>query len=195
MLDPRIQIGTSVPAAGTAWISLAGRCRRKIGLQLQNVLRKALGSLRPAPQRAQGKLIGARGAAKPEVDPARKQARQGAELLGDDIGGVVRQHDPARPDPDRVRSRGDVGDHDRSRGAGDARHVVMLRHPDAAIAPLLGMGGEVARVVERGAGVGAFGDAGEVEDGQGRHCRLRGRRSSQRLKHEATGLNPGVSAK
>jgi hypothetical protein len=41
----------------------------------------------------------------------------------------------------------------------------MLRHPDAAIAPSLGVGGEIAGVDERGASVGALGDADELEDG------------------------------
>ena len=60
---------------------------------------------------------------------------------------------------------GEMGDHDRRRGARDARHVVMLRHPDAAIAPSLGVGGEIAGVVERAAGVGLLGDADKFEDG------------------------------
>ena len=48
-------------------------------------------------------------------------------------------------------------------------HVVMLRHPDAAIAPGLGMNRDIAGVVERAARIGVFGDADEIEDGQCRH--------------------------
>ena len=119
-----------------------------------NVLGKGLGGLRRTTQGAQGELVRARGAAEPEVDAAGKEPRQRSELLGDDIGRMVRQHDAARPDPDGRGARGEVGEHDRRRGARDPRHVVMLRHPDAAIAPRFRMGGEVAGVVERAAGVG-----------------------------------------
>src|SRR3546814_18427022 len=47
----------------------------------------------------------------------------------------------------------------------------MLGHPQAAIAPGLGMGSEVARIVEGAAGIGLFGDAGKLEDRQYRHGR------------------------
>src|SRR3546814_8725949 len=47
----------------------------------------------------------------------------------------------------------------------------MLGHPQAAIAPGFGMGGEVARIVEGAAGIGFFGDAGKLEDRQYRHGR------------------------
>ena len=56
-----------------------------------------------------------------------------------------------------------MGQHDQRRGAGDARHIVMLRHPDATIAPLLRMGREIARVVERASGVRVLGDADKFE--------------------------------
>jgi hypothetical protein len=90
--------------------------------------------------------------------------RERAELLGDDERGVVRQHDAARADPDGLRPGGDVGDDEGRRRARDARHVVVLGHPDAAVAPGLRVAGEVAGVVERAARVGALGDADEVED-------------------------------
>jgi hypothetical protein len=54
---------------------------------------------------------------------------------------------------------------DRCRGAGDALHVMMLGHPDALIAPFLGVSGEVASVVERAPGVGVLRDANEFENG------------------------------
>ena len=159
--------------------------RRQERLQLQNVLREGLGRFRRPAQRAQRKLVGARRAAKPEVDAAGKEPRQRSELLGDDIGRMVREHDASRPDPNGRRPGGEMSQHDRCRGAGDARHVVMLRHPDAPIAPFLGVGGEVASVVERAAGVGFLGDANKLENGQGRHAmladgRIRGERSSGR---------------
>jgi hypothetical protein len=63
-------------------------------------------------------------------------------------------------------------DHNRRRGTSDARHVVMLRHPDAAIAPSLGMNRNIAGVVERAACIGFFGDADEIENRQCRHENL-----------------------
>ena len=108
-------------------------------------------------------------AAQPEVDAARKQPRQRPELFGDDVRRMVGQHDAAGADPDGLCPRGDMAKHDRRRGAGDARHVVMLRHPDAAIAPVLGMDREIAGIVERAARIGIFGDADKIEDGKCRH--------------------------
>src|SRR3546814_8530681 len=59
-----------------------------------------------------------------------------------------------------------MGDDDRGRRTGDAGHVVMLGHPDAPVAPLLGVHRHVPGVVERAARVGLLGDTNEVEDGQ-----------------------------
>src|SRR3546814_3793741 len=50
--------------------------------QLGDVLRERVGPVEIAPQRAHRRLVGARRAAEPEVDPVRIQRRQGAELLG-----------------------------------------------------------------------------------------------------------------
>jgi hypothetical protein len=40
----------------------------------------------------------------------------------------------------------------------------MLRHPDAAIAPVLGVDCEIPGIVERAARIGIFGDADKLED-------------------------------
>ena len=146
---------------GTGW--------REEGLHFENVLREILGGLGRAAQGAQRQLVGARRAAEPEVDAARKQPRQRAELFGDDIGRMVGQHDAAGADPDGLGAGGDMANHDRGRGTGDARHVVMLGHPDAPIAPALGMSRKIAGIVECAARIGVFGDADEIEDGKWRH--------------------------
>ena len=78
---------------------------------------------------------------------------------------MVRKHDAAGPDPDGRRPLGEMGEHNRRRGAGDARHIVMLGDPDAPIAPLLGVGGEVAGIAERAAGVSLLRDANKLENG------------------------------
>ena len=149
--------------------ALAGARGRQEGLQLQNVLREVLGRLRRTAQRAQRELIGAWRPAKPEIDAAGKKPRQGSELLGDDIGRVVRQHDAPRPDPNCLRPLGEMSEHDGCRGAGDARHVVVLRHPDAPVAQCFRVGGEVASIVEGAARVRFLRDANQLEDGERRH--------------------------
>ena len=75
------------------------------------------------------------------------------------------------PEPTRIvlRAARDVADHDRSRGAGDAAHVVMLGQPVALIAPAFGVPGEVERVAQ-GVGCGRpFDDGREVEGREGNH--------------------------
>ena len=56
------------------------------------------------------------------------------ELLGDHERRVVRQHDPSRPDPDRLGRVCEVRDHDRRRRAGDPAQVVVLGDPVARVA-------------------------------------------------------------
>jgi hypothetical protein len=84
--------------------------------------------------------------------------RQRAELLGDHDGRVVGQHDAAGADADALRPFGNMADDDRGGRAGDAGDVVVLGDPEAPVAPTLRMGDEIARVVERAARVGLFGD-------------------------------------
>ena len=102
-----------------------------------------------ASERPHGALIGARRTAKPQIDAIRIERRQGAELLGDDQRRVVRQHDAARPDAQGIGTAGQMTDQHRSGGAGDARHVVVLGQPVAAIAQAFGMTGQVQRAAKR----------------------------------------------
>jgi transposase len=50
-----------------------------------------------------------------------------------------------------------------------SRHVVMLRHPGAAIAPSLGKGREITGIVERAARIGVLNNSDEIEDRRCRH--------------------------
>lgn len=61
---------------------------------------------------AGGGHIGAGGATEAEVDPAGVEGGEGAELLGDDEGGMVGEHDAACADADGGGGGGDVGDHE-----------------------------------------------------------------------------------
>ena len=122
-----------------------------------------------AAHRISRRLIGARRATKPEVDPPGEQRRERAELLGDLERRMVGQHDPARPDANRAGSARNIGQRHRGRRAGDPRHRMMLGHPEAAIAEALGSSCKVAGVAQRNAGIAAFGNRREIEDGQGDH--------------------------
>jgi len=126
--------------------------------------------LQIAAQRASGALIGAGRAAEAQIDPAGVKRGERAELLRDHERRVIRQHDAARADANRFRAARHVADHDRGRRAGNARHVVMLRQPEALVVPLFRMLGEVERIPERVRRRGARGDRREVEDREGDHC-------------------------
>jgi hypothetical protein len=131
----------------------------------QHVLGERVCSCRGPSQGAKRALIRAR---RPQVDAARVDRFEGAELLRDDERRMIRQHDAARPDPDPARAGGHVPDDHRGGGAGDAGHVVVLGEPDAVIPPALRMLGEIQRVPERVAGRGARRDRREVEHGHER---------------------------
>ena len=59
---------------------------REEGLQLEHVLREAVGRHRIATERPHGELVGAGRAAEAEIDAAGKERLKRAELLGDDEG-------------------------------------------------------------------------------------------------------------
>ena len=120
-------------------------------------------------KRLDRQLVGAGRAAEAEIDAAGEQRASVPNCSAMTSGAWLGSMMPPAPTRMRLRAGGDVGDDDRGRGAGDAGHVVVLGHPEAAIAPALGVGGEIAGVVERAARIGLFGDADEIEDGQRCH--------------------------
>ena len=128
-----------------------------------------------AAQRPRGQLIAPRRATEPEVDPARIKRVQGAKLFRDHEGGMVRQHDPARADPDAFRAAGDMSDYDGGRSAGNAGKIVMFRQPVAVVAPFLSVPREIERVAKSERCVAAFDDRREIEQGKIFHgrCTLR----------------------
>ena len=110
------------------------------------------------PQRPCCQLVGARRATKPQIDPSGIKRGQGAELFGDDQRRVIGQHDSARSQADGGSAFADKRQRHRRCSAGDAGHVVMLRHPEAVITKAFGVARKVATVVQRLAGVAAFDD-------------------------------------
>ena len=69
------------------------------------------------------------------INPARVESFESAELLCDDERRMIRKHYPARADADSLRAARDVTYEDRGRRAGDARYVMVLGQPEAAIIP------------------------------------------------------------
>ncbi len=133
--------------AGHGAHALAGLGWLEIVHQLDDVLREAVGAgFEIAAQRPRGQHVGAGRAAEAKVDAAGMERGERAELLGNDQRRVVGQHDAAGADADGRGAGGDMADDDGGRGAGDARHVVMLGEPVAVVAEPLGMAGEIERV-------------------------------------------------
>ena len=166
-----MQIGTSQARARNR-ADRAGRpSGSKYAINSSDVLRKRVRiGLQRAPQRTRGRRIGARRAAETEIDAARKQRLERAELLRHDERRVVGQHDAARADPDRLGPGGHVRDHDRGGGAGDAGHVVMLRQPVAGDSPAARLAGRDRSALPKGRrGRAALRDGGEVEDREPEH--------------------------
>jgi len=118
---------------------------------------------------AGGGLIGARSAAKSQVDAIGKQGRESAELFCDDQRGMVGEHDAAGANANRFCSSGDVTDDYRCGGAGDSRHVVMLGEPITVEAPGFGVLRQVKRVAQRVGGGCALRDGRQVKDGKRNH--------------------------
>ena len=148
---------------------LTRRGRREIRHQLEHVLGEMVsrrGSRRSA--RSVSWSVPGR-AADAEVDAAREERRQRAELLGDHVGRVVRQHDPARADADGGRAGGDVRHHQRRRGRGHRHHVVVLGHPDPAVAERFHAAAELTRFVERRPWRATLPDTSKLENRQRNH--------------------------
>ena len=86
-------------------------------------------------------------------------------MLGDYEGCVVGEHDSAAADADCGGRSGDVSDEDGGGGASEAVNGVMLGEPEAAIAPPLGVAGEIDGAGDGGGWSFAGVHADEVEDG------------------------------
>ncbi|WP_431226190.1 hypothetical protein [Burkholderia contaminans] len=158
------------PCAGHRAHALAGHRLREVALQLGDIIRKRVGAAdQVTAQRARRGLVGAGRAAEAEVDAPRIQRRERAELLGDHQRRVVRQHDAARPDPDRPRGARDMADHDGRGRARDAGHVVMLGEPVALVTPAFRMLREIDGIAECLGSVGAGRNGGEIEYGKRSH--------------------------
>jgi len=93
---------------------------------------------RAAAEHVAGEYVGARRAADAEVDASREGCLQQSELLGHDQRLVVGQHHAARADADPRRGRRQGRDQHWRVRRRHCRHVVVLGHPVAAVAELVG---------------------------------------------------------
>lgn len=91
---------------------------------------------------------------------------------------MIREHHPAGTNADGFRAARDMRDHDRGRGARDARDVVVFREPEAVVTPFLRVACEVERIAKGERSVTALDDRGEVEQGKMFHASERVRRGA-----------------
>ena len=61
---------------------------------------------------------------------------------------MIGQHDAAGADANRLGASGDVTNHNRRSGTGDAGHVVVFGEPIPVVAPGLGVLGEIEAVAQ-----------------------------------------------
>ena len=117
------------------------------GLQVDDLLREGVGGLRRAGvQGLRGAHVAARRAADPEVDAARRQGVQHAELLGHLQRRVVRQHHAGAADPDAPGARGHGGHQDLGRAADDGRQAMVFADPEAVVSECLAVRCQIQRV-------------------------------------------------
>ncbi len=88
------------------------------------------------------------------------------ELFCDDKRLVVREHHATGANTDGRRDIGKMRDQHRRRRAGDARHVVVLRHPVPEVAETLDVPRQIERVTEGVADCRSGRDRCEIEDGK-----------------------------
>ena len=158
------------PGAGNRLHRLSRRRRLEIAHQLDDVARELVDLARKVSAHgASGDLIRAGGSAQPQLDPTGMQGGEGAELLGDQQRGMVRQHNAAGADTDIARAGRDVGQRHRRRGAGNPGQVVVFGHPITPVAERLDMPREIERIAQRLTGIAAFDDRGKVKNGERKH--------------------------
>lgn len=159
--------------AGERFDRLMRDAGAEIGAKLGDEVGKVVSSLAEvATESAHGVEVATGCAAQAEIDAAGVQGLEGAELLGYDEGRVIGEHDSAAADADGAGGGGDVSDEDCGCGAGEAFDGVVFGKPEAAIAPLLGVAGEIDGARDGRSWGFAGVHADEVEDGDGERHRV-----------------------
>ena len=171
---------------------LVGLTVAQIGPQLHHILRKAVFSVagEMAPQSMRSEAVRARGTPQTQVDPARVQRGQRAELLGDHERRVVGQHHATGADPNLLRATRNVTHQDCGCRTRHPVHVVMFRDPIAVISPALGVTRQIERVTQRLRGIAAFDDGAEIENGKWLHGSHHAHAVRRRCPHGLVGIKP-----
>ena len=164
-------LGEVTPAGIRRWVARRAVAGQEVVDELHDVVGKRVRlRVRRAPKGPDRHGVGPGRTPEPEVDPPRVQRLQGAELLGDDEGRVVGQHDAARSDAQGGGGVGQVGDQDGRRRAGDGGHPVVLRHPQSVVAEPFDLGRDLHRLAQGLGGGRSRGHGGEVEHGKRDHA-------------------------
>ena len=159
-----------VPVPGTAWTRWSGCSGPSSACSSSTSCGKVSARVGIAAQRPQG-------AAGPCRAPGRGRDRCGPDRGTSSVPNcsaidqrrVVRQHDPARADADRLGAARDMADHDRGRRARDPDHVVVLRQPVAPVAPAFRVLREIEPVAQGVAWGRAARHGGEIKNREGGH--------------------------
>jgi len=111
-------------------------------------------------------LVATGGSPESEVDPAREERLEHAEVLRDLECGVVGQHHAAAPDADAGGGRPDLADQDLRARARDPAEGVVLRDPEALVAHRLTGDRELDRLAQRVGAGAALPDGRLLDDAQ-----------------------------
>lgn len=112
---------------------LGGRDSRQQLAQVEQVRWELPSRRRSMAQQPHGLRVTGRSAPDAQVDATGVESVEGAELLGDHEGRVIRQHHPTRSQPDRARARGHRRDDHWWRGGADHRLPVVLGVPHTPV--------------------------------------------------------------
>jgi len=82
---------------------------------------------------------------------------------------MIRQHDAAGANADRLGSPSHIANYDRSGGAGNAGHIVMFREPDALVAPRFRVLRQIKRIAQGFGSGSTLGNRRQIENGKGNH--------------------------
>ena len=133
-------------ATGQNFLIFLRSCQ--IAPKFQYILRKLIWvAVQGSAQRMGGYPIGAWSSAQTQIDAVRIQRSERAELFGHHQRRMVGQHYSTRTHTQGCRATGYMPDDDCGRGAGNARHVVVLCNPVPVIAQSFGMLGEAQAIV------------------------------------------------